>query len=58
MSTNIVFYIVKGFGLTKRGMRVKRKCNNFKCNQGFSSKAACLGKKKLTCHQGIIKLVL
>jgi hypothetical protein len=38
-------------------MRVKRKCNHFKCNQGFSSKAACHEKKKLTCHQGIIKLV-
>jgi hypothetical protein len=38
MSTNFVFYIVKGFGLIKRGMRVKRKCNHFKCNQGFSSK--------------------
>ena len=52
-----LFYIVKGFGLIKRGMRVKRKCNHFKCNQGFSSKAACHEKKKLTCHQGIIKLV-
>jgi hypothetical protein len=41
MSTKILLYIVKGFGLIKRGMRVKRKCNNFKCNQGFSSKAAC-----------------
>jgi hypothetical protein len=39
-------------------MRVKRKWNDFKCNQGFSSKAACHKKKKLTCHQGIIKLVL
>jgi hypothetical protein len=50
-------YIVKGFGLIKRGMRsrVKRKCSHFKCNQGFSSKAACHKKKKLTCHQGIIK---
>jgi hypothetical protein len=58
MSTNFVFYIVKGFGLIKRGMKVKRKCKHFKCNQGFSSKAACHKKKKLTCHQGIIKLVL
>jgi hypothetical protein len=57
MSTKFVFYIVKGFGLIKRGMRVKRKCNHFKCNQGFSSKAACHEKKKRTCHQGIIKLV-
>ena len=40
MSTTFLFYIVKGFGLIKRGMRVKRKCNHFKCNQGFSSKAA------------------
>ena len=48
MSTKFVFYIVKGFGLIKRGMRVKRKCNHFKCNQGFSSKAACHKKKKLT----------
>jgi hypothetical protein len=53
MSTNFLFYLVKGFGLIKKGMRVKRKCN-----QGFSSKAACHKKKKLTCHQGIIKLVL
>jgi hypothetical protein len=53
MSTNFLFYIDKGFGLIKKGMRVKRKCN-----QGFSSKAACHKKKKLTCHQGIIKLVL
>ena len=29
-------------------MRVKRKCNHFKCNQGFSSKAAC-HKKEKTC---------
>ena len=58
MSTKIVFYIFNGFGLIKRGMRVKRKCNHFQCNQGFSSKAACHKKKKLTCHQGIIKLVL
>jgi hypothetical protein len=58
MSSKIVFYIVKGFGVIKRGMRVKRKCNHFKCNQGFSSKDACHRKKKLTCHQGIIKLVL
>jgi hypothetical protein len=54
MSTTFLFYIVKGFGLIKRGMGVKRKCNHFKCNQGFSSKAACHKKKKLTCHQGII----
>jgi hypothetical protein len=48
MSTKFLFYIiVKGFGLIKRGMRVKRKCNHFKCNQGFSSKAACHKKKKL-----------
>jgi hypothetical protein len=53
MSSKIVFCIVKGFGVIKRGMRVKRKCN-----QGFSSKDACHRKKKLTCHQGIIKLVL
>jgi hypothetical protein len=53
MSTKMLFYIVKGFGLIKRGMRVK-----WKCNQGSSSKAACHEKKKLTCHQGIIKLVL
>jgi hypothetical protein len=58
MSTKLLFYIVKGFGLIKREMRVKRKCNYFKCNQGFSSKAACHKKKKLACHQGIIKLVL
>jgi hypothetical protein len=59
MSTTILFYIVKGFGLIKRGMRVKRKCNHFKCNQDFSSKAACHKKKKqLTGHQGIVKLVL
>ena len=38
MSTKMLFYIVKGFGLIKRGMRVKRKCNHFKFNQGFSSK--------------------
>jgi hypothetical protein len=41
MSTKIVFYIVKGFGLIKRGMRVKRKCK-----QDFASKAACHKKKK------------
>jgi hypothetical protein len=35
MSTKIVFYIVKGFGLINRGMRVKRKCK-----QDFASKAA------------------
>jgi hypothetical protein len=46
MSTTFLFYIVKGFGLIKRGMRVKRKCNHFKCNQGFSSKAAWHKKKK------------
>jgi hypothetical protein len=34
-------------------MRVKRICNHFKCNQGFSSKAACHKKKKLACHQRI-----
>jgi hypothetical protein len=39
MSTKMLFYIVKSFGLIKRGMRVKRKENHFKCNQGFSSKA-------------------
>jgi hypothetical protein len=55
LSTEMLFYIVKGFGLIKRGMRVKRKWSHFKCNQGFSSKAACHKKKKLTCHQGIIK---
>ena len=51
MSTKILFYIVKDFGLIKRGMRVKRKCNDFKCNQGFSSKAACHKKKQtyLSC---------
>ena len=53
MSTKMLFYIVKGIGLIKRGMRVKRKCNHFKGNQGFSSKSACHKKKKLTCHQGI-----
>jgi hypothetical protein len=63
MSTKFLFYIVKCFGLIKRGMRVKRKDN-----QGFSSKAACHKKKKTylssgnykTCFiiQGIIKLVL
>ena len=49
MSTTM--YIVKGFGLIKRGMRVKRKCNHFKFNQDFSSKAACHKKKKtyLSC---------
>ena len=46
MSTKIVFYIFNGFGLIKRGMRVKRKCNHFQCNQGFSSKAVCHKKKK------------
>jgi hypothetical protein len=54
MSTKFLFYIVKGFGLIKMGMRDKRKCNHFKCNQGFSNKAACHEKKKLACHQGII----
>jgi hypothetical protein len=51
MSTKIVFYIFNGFGLIKRGMRVKRKCNHFQCNQGFSSKAVCHKKKKtyLSC---------
>jgi hypothetical protein len=58
MLSKIVFYIVKDFGVIKRGMRVKRKCNHFKCNQGFSSKDAGHRKKELTCHQGIIKLVL
>jgi hypothetical protein len=58
MSTKNVFYIVKGFGIIKRGMRVKRKFNHFKCNRGFSSNGACHKKKKLTCHRGIIKLVL
>jgi hypothetical protein len=48
-----LFYIVKGFGLIKRGMRVKRICNHFKCNEGFSSKAACHKKKTLACHQRI-----
>jgi ribosomal protein L20A (L18A) len=41
MSTTKLFYIVKVFGLIKRGMRVKHKCNHFKCNQGFSNKDAC-----------------
>jgi hypothetical protein len=53
MSTQFLFYIVKGFGIIKRGMRVKRKYN-----QGFSGKSACHENKKLTSHQGIIKLVL
>jgi hypothetical protein len=42
MSTQFVFYIVKGFGLIKRGMSVKRKCN-----EGFSSKAAAIKRKNL-----------
>jgi hypothetical protein len=41
MSTQFLFYIVKGFGIIKWGMRVKRKYN-----QGFSSKSACHEKKK------------
>jgi hypothetical protein len=45
MSTKML--LVKGFGVIKRGMKIKRKCNNFKCNQGFSSKAACHKKKNL-----------
>jgi hypothetical protein len=53
MSTKLLFYIVKGFGLIKRGMRVKQKCN-----QGFSSKAACHKKKNLPGIREIIKLVL
>jgi hypothetical protein len=57
MSTKILFYIVKGFGLIKRGMRVKRKCKHFKCNQGFSSKAACHKKKKLTCHACLVRII-
>ena len=49
-----------GFGLIKRGMRVKRKCNHFKCNhfkcnQAFSSKAACHKKKKTYLSSGNYK---
>jgi hypothetical protein len=55
MSAKFLFYIVKGFGLKKRGMRVKRKCNHFKCNQGFSSKAACHKKKKTYQSSGNYK---
>jgi hypothetical protein len=58
MSTTKLFYIVKVFGLIKRGMRIKHKCNHFECNQGFSNKEACHKMNKLACHQGIIKLVL
>jgi hypothetical protein len=47
MSTKIVFYIVKGFGRIKRGMRVKRKCK-----QDFASKPVAMKRKKLTFHQG------
>jgi hypothetical protein len=58
MSTKFLFYIVKGFGLKKRGMRVKRKCNHFKCNQGFPTKLLAIKRKKLTSHQEIIKLAV
>jgi hypothetical protein len=56
MSRTFLFYIVKGFGLIKRGMRVKRKCNHFKCNQGFSTKAACHKKKKTYLSSGNYKI--
>jgi hypothetical protein len=58
VSTKFLFYIVKGFGLIKRRMRVKRKYNHFNCNEGFTSKAACQKKNKLACHQGIIKKII
>ena len=31
---------------TENDCQVKRKCNHLKCNQGFSSKAACHKKKQ------------